>query len=105
MGLYLDPVIQMAGSIFLGSYCDFSQGKIYGLGKDQKDSEGQSENGRRGDVENIQDFTLGMGNLAARQMKDHIAVGSVISDHRSRYGENVLIKKAIIIPNGVGAAS
>ena len=61
MGLYLDPVIQMAGSIFLGSYCDFSQGKIYGLGKDQKDNEGQSENGRRGDVENIQDFTLGMG--------------------------------------------
>ena len=46
-----------------------------------------------------------MGNLADRQMKDHIAVGSVISDHRSRYGENVLIKKAIIIPNGVGAAS
>ena len=27
MGLYLDPVIQMAGSIFLGSYCDFRRGR------------------------------------------------------------------------------
>ena len=47
MGLYLDPVIQMAGCIFW-FYRDLSNGR-YTVCKDQKDNEGQSENGRRGD--------------------------------------------------------
>ena len=43
VGLNVNPVIQVSGRIFIGAHCNLAQGQVHGLGKHQKDNEGQAE--------------------------------------------------------------
>ena len=43
MGVDIDPVIQVPGCIFIGSYRDLAQRQIYSLCKYQQNDKGETE--------------------------------------------------------------
>ena len=79
MGFHINAVVQISGSVFIGSHSNLTKRKEYGGGENQKDNEGQAEHHSRGNVEQVQNIGLGVGYKAGGQVNQHIAVGVVVA--------------------------